>query len=203
MTTQIDFFFDPGCPWCWVTSRWLEDVRSQRELDVTWRSFSLWDKNGRHATNSHAELIQTTHRSLRVVEAVRSAEGDAPIGKLYTELGKRFHHDKAVSDDSTREAIAAAGLAASFGDAIDNVELDEAITSSMKVALDAAGNDVGVPLLVRDGRGYFGPVLTPAPTGADAVKLWDALDSMLSLGDGFWELKRTRTSGPIFGNRPE
>jgi len=181
----------------------LEEVRTQRDIVVTWRSFSLWDKNGRDESSGHAEMVKVTHRSLRVVEAVRATEGDALIGKLYTELGKRFHHDKETSDDAIRSAIAAAGLSSDYAAAIDNTDLDEAITSSMKVALDAAGNDVGVPLLVRDGRGYFGPVLSPAPTGADAGRLWDAIDGMLSMGDAFWELKRSRSGAPILPDRPE
>jgi len=175
MMTHVDFFFDPVCPWCWITSRWLVDVQSQRDVQVNWRTFSLKIKN---EGVDMAEKFKKSHhvglRALRVVEAARSAHGDDVVLPLYTELGRRYHHDR-DRDADLRDVVGAVGLEEVLADAAEDESWDAVIESSMKDALDLVGDDAGVPIISFDGSaGFFGPVLSPAPTGEDAARLFDS-----------------------------
>lgn len=205
--TRLDFFFDPICPWCWITSRWLTEVAPHRDVDVRWRSFSLYEKNYQRneaAPESYdriSEQVSASHRALRISEAVRAVDGEAAVGDLYLELGRRIHHDGDKIPDLA-EVVAAAGLDAARADAADDAAWDAVLSASMDEAIAVAGFDVGVPLLVFDGeRGFFGPVISPRPTGDAALELFDAVHT-LAAQPGFWELKRDRTSGPDVGARP-
>lgn len=199
---RVDFFFDPLCPWCWITSRWMNEVRAHRDLDLRWRSFSLALKNDPDGSGEYRPVEQWGLEGLRVVEAVRSAIGDHAIDGLYAEMGARKHND-AEEFPIHSEVIATVGLDGSFADAADDDSWDEVIATSMKEALDLAGTDVGVPTIVYAGKtAFFGPVMSPAPTGEAALALWDSLATLATTTDGFFELKRTREVGPIFGARP-
>jgi hypothetical protein len=202
--TPIDFHFDPTCPWCWVTSRWIEEVRPRRDLDVRWRSFSL------HIKNEDLDQPERWKRSslfglrlLRVAEAVRDEDGEAAVGAFYTELGRRIHHDR-DRDFDPADAVRAVGLPAERAEAADDGSWDEVIRATMKEALALAGDDVGVPLIVFAGdrpAAFFGPVLSPAPTGEEAVAVFDHVAALARV-PGFWELKRSRTGRPELGPRP-
>ena len=198
---QVEFFFDPVCPWCWITSRWIEEVRSRREdVAVRWRPFSLLLKNEGSIEERWRAQMEAGHRMLRVI----SAAGDTSAGDLYTTLGTAIHHDEIPPQDvDIAAAVDALGLAPELARAAEDERLDSPIRASMGEALRLAGDDVGVPLISFDGRAaYFGPVMAPAPTGERALELFDALSALVAI-PGFYELKRTRDHGPLFGPRPE
>jgi 2-hydroxychromene-2-carboxylate isomerase len=183
--TSLDFFFDPGCPWTWKTSRWVLDVGPQRDVAVRWRAFSLDLKNATPPT--------TAQGALRIVEAVWADHGDEPIGRLYTEVGTRFHVDGDTSLDALAGALQAAGLAAGYLDAAHDEAWDAEIRWSMDEAIRVVGDDVGVPILVFDGEaGLCGPVMEPAPTGQAALELWDHV-AAVARTPGFYELNRSRS----------
>jgi 2-hydroxychromene-2-carboxylate isomerase len=203
--THIDFYFDPICPWCWITSRWLREVAPQRDVDLSWRPFSLLEKNyamaGGHGDAEYRHRYETTHRMLRMLEAARGSYGDGVVDALYLELGRRFHHDR-DRDPDLSDVVVATGLPSDLVEAADDPDWDAAIRSSMGRAIEIAGHDVGVPLMVFDDeRGFFGPVLSPRPTGAAALELFDAV-ATLARQPGFWELKRDRDGRPELGERP-
>ncbi len=198
---RIDFYFDPICPWCWITSRWLLDVQDQRDLDVTWRSFSLYAKNDKQPGEPGYDRYLSTHQALRVVEAARERHGEDCVAALYTELGRRIHHDRQRPLDIAG-ALEAVGLDTGLAAAAGDDAWDDVIAQSMKDALAVAGEDVGVPLIVfPNDQGFFGPVMSPAPTGEAAVAMFDHIAGLAAY-ECFWELKRDRQSSPEFGPRP-
>jgi len=199
----VDFYFDPACPWCWITSRWLVDVSRSRDLEIGWRTFSLFLKNegnDAYADEFKQHLVHTLD-ALEIIEAVRAEAGNRAVGDLYAEYGARIHHDGDRFPDHT-DVLRAVGMGPEWTKAVGNEEWRQAIERSMTDAMDVVGNDLGVPTIVFPNQvGYFGPVMTPAPTGDEAVALFDRL-VMLSETPGFYELKRGRDSGPQFGGRP-
>ena len=176
-----------------------------RDVEVKWRSFSLKVKNeGNDVPEQFVEPMKATHRALRVVEAVREKEGDAAVGPLYAEYGRRIHHDGQRTDFDDADVLRTVGLDPALAAAADDESYDEAIRASMKDALDVTGEDAGTPIIVFAGAqptGYFGPIFSPAPTGEEALRVWDGL-AALATASGFYELKRTRTVGPELGPRP-
>ncbi len=203
---RLDFWFDPGCAWTWITSRWVIEVAPRRDLDVAWRSFSLFVKNGDDpdVSDRHREKSLAAHRALRVVEAVR-AQDEAGVGTLYTELGRRIHHDGGPPPADLGPVLAAAGLPTDLAAAADDEALDALIGTSMAEADELVGDDIGVPVIalpVGSGRcAISGPILSPAPTGDDALRLFDLVAAAV-IQPGFFELKRTRNTGPQFPARP-
>ena len=197
---SVDFFFDPACPWTWMTSRWVVDVTSTRKVPVRWRAYSLAIKNADvDVPEPYRTYAATSQGALRVVEAVRTDHGDEPIGRLYTEIGKRFHLQQDVSPGAVSTAIGAAGLDPSYAAAAGDEKWDAEIEGSMAEAIGFVGTEVGVPILVfRDGAAsaaMSGPVVSPAPTGEDAFALWDHVVA-LAWSSSFYELKRTCTGPP-------
>lgn len=188
-----------------MTARWVVSIADERELDINWKPISLLVKNETGPDSPFFEPVTRTHGLLRVMESVRAAEGNAPMQSLYFEFGARIHHDK-VLDFDPAEALASVGLDTSHAAAFDDESFDSIIDASMDDGLGLTGTDVGTPIIAMensDGNrvAYFGPVITRVPEGDKALKLWDSLAGMMDI-DGFWELKRTRTEGPEFGNRP-
>lgn len=201
MTTRIDFFFDPSCPFCWITSRWLLQVEKQRDLDVTWRPFSLALKNdelGGGDDAGHGQLHRAGHRIHRVIAA--AAEQGASAIDLYSAFGRAFHVDGRDYDAALiGEVLAAAGLPAELAQAADDTSRDAALADELQAALDTVGDDVGVPLIVfpaEDGSrlGYFGPVLNELPGEQEGLDLWDGLEKLATV-TSFYELKRSRPDG--------
>lgn len=183
--TTLDFFFDPGCPWTWRTSRWVLEVAPRREVAVRWRAYSLDLKNDAPPT--------TAQGALRIVEAVWANHGDEPIGPLYTAVGTRFHEQSDTSLDALAAALKAAGLDPGYLEAAHDKRWDAEIRWSMDEAVRVVGCDVGVPILVFDGEvGLCGPVMERAPTGDAGLRLWDHVAG-LARTPGFFELERTRT----------
>lgn len=203
---KVTFYFDPSCPFCWITSRWLLMVRGQRELEVNWRPFSLaikndelsGDKTKAKGKTEHGELYRSSHRVLRVMQAAE-AKGAALID-LYTDFGIAHH----IAGDDFDDALIAHvlekhGLPADLARAADDTSYDKQLAASIQSATDVAGQDIGVPTIVftaADGSksGFFGPVLQALPDLDEALKLWDGL-SQLATDQNFYELKRSRPSG--------
>ncbi|MEM8924503.1 MAG: disulfide bond formation protein DsbA [Actinomycetota bacterium] len=189
-----------------MTARWVVDeVQPQRDVRITWQPISLLEKNQPPKDSPYYERSFQTHRYLRVMESLRAAEGDGPVQAFYWELGRRIHHDGNVAFDPA-EALAAAGLATGHAEAFDDESWDAEIGKRMKVGLDLAGDDVGTPLIALDDDNgdrvaLFGPVITRVPTSELSLRLWDGLVACATV-PGFWELKRTRTERPEFGDRP-
>ncbi len=193
------FWFDPICPWAWITSRWMLQVEQVRPVQVHWRVMSLSYLNeGRDLPEAYAERMRRSWGPARVVTAARELHGDAVVLPLYTALGQRFHvQGISDSDRVIGEALAEAGLPAGLAGAAETTEYDEALKRSHHEGMDQVGTDVGTPTISVDGVAFFGPVVTPAPKGEAAGRLWDGV--LLAAGtDGFFELKRTRTRRPSF-----
>jgi protein-disulfide isomerase-like protein with CxxC motif len=198
--TQLDFWFDPLCPWAWIASRWVLEVEKVRPVTARWHVMSLAVLNsGRDdLPEQYRELLQQAWGPVRVCIAAEQKCGPEVLLPLYTALGNRFHHEKAEPTRETIEAaLAAAGLPTELADAMDSTEYDEALIASHHDGMDRVGYDVGTPVISVDGVSFFGPVVSPIPRGADAARLWDGV--LLVAGtDGFFELKRSRTRDPIF-----
>jgi 2-hydroxychromene-2-carboxylate isomerase len=183
------------------------DVGRHKEIQVNWKFFSLKLINKDHDVQAgYKKLHEVGLKALRVAAAVRREFGNNGVEKIYTAMGACYHHDEGDIDEPSAlaEILQSCGLPTRLAFAAGNKSLDEDIQADMAQAIAKAGTDVGVPQIVLDGGkgpGFFGPVMSPAPTGEEAVKFWDAIIAAGSL-PGFFELKRTREVGPIFGERP-
>jgi protein-disulfide isomerase-like protein with CxxC motif len=199
MTTNADFWFDPLCPWAWITSRWILEVEQVRDVRVRWRVMSLAILNsGRDLNPEYAEFLQKAWGPVRVCMAAEQAHGLEALGPLYTAMGNRRHLEKSELDRPTIEAaLAEAGLPTDLAEAMDDPSYDEALERSHTEGMAPVGNDVGTPVIHVNGTAIFGPVVTPIPRGDDAGRLWDGVALVLSV-PGFYELKRGRDEGPTF-----
>jgi hypothetical protein len=189
-----------------VTARWVVDeVQPARDVDVIWQPISLLFKNDPEPGTDYHERNLYTHRLLRVMESVRKTEGNEAVFRLYWEYGRRIHHDR-DRGFTAEAALASVDLDPVHAAAFDDDLWDTEIRERMAIGLDLAGDKVGTPIIGFDDRngtrrGYFGPIITRVPPTEDSLALWDALVAMMNI-DGFWELKRTRTERPDFGERP-
>ncbi|MDP9806875.1 2-hydroxychromene-2-carboxylate isomerase [Trueperella bonasi] len=198
MSEKVNFWFDPSCPWTWMTSRWLAEVAELRDLDVTWRAFSLYELNrGRDLPADYREHIDEIEDWGRVTMAV-AHEAPDKLADFYTELGTRAHNnDEPKVDQTIVAALEAVGLDDELLERAKAGEFDDAVRESTQEALKLVGDDVGVPIIETAGTAFFGPVMSPAPKGDDAAKAWDGTLA-LAQTKGFFELKRSRDVGPIF-----
>ncbi|HUB43047.1 MAG TPA: DsbA family protein [Streptosporangiaceae bacterium] len=198
--TQLDFWFDPLCPWAWITSRWVLEVEKLRPVKARWHVMSLavLNENKEGMDERYVELMRQAWGPVRVCIAAEQKFGPDVLLPLYTALGTRFHNEKQERDRASIEAaLADAGLPAELADAADSTEYDEALRASHKDGMDRVGYEVGTPVISVNGTSFFGPVISPIPRGEDAARLWDGV--LLVAGtDGFFELKRSRTRDPIF-----
>lgn len=197
---DVDFWFDPLCPWAWMTSRWMLEVQQVRQVRVRWHVMSLavLNEGKEDLPERYQQLMQAAWGPVRVCIAAEQKFGPEVLGPLYTALGTRFHLEKAEKDRATIEAaLAEAGLPVELADAMESTEYDEALRASHHDGMDRVGYEVGTPVISVNGFSCFGPVVTPIPRGEAAARLWDGF--LLVAGtDGFFELKRSRTRDPIF-----
>jgi len=200
---NIQFWFDPVCPWAWITSRWMLEVEKVRPVRADWRIMSLAYLNltqheGKGLNEDYLERMSRAWGPVRVCAAAAQERGPEILGPLYTALGTRFHVQSRREDPSViPEALAEVGLPESLASAAKSTEFDEQIKASHHEAFDEVGLDVGTPVIRIGGNALFGPVITPAPRGEAAGRLWDGL-VLVTEADGFFELKRTRDRKPSF-----
>ncbi len=196
--TAVDFWFDPSCPWAWMTSRWVDEVAAHRNLEVQFHVMSLGLLNEDNDGFDPAVLSMLI-RYTRVVTAATELHGQGVVKPLYDALGTRIHLDGRKDDQDAviAESLAEAGLPADLASYADTDEYDTAMRASHDDGIGRVGQDVGTPVIAVNGTAFFGPVISPAPKGEIALTLWDGVVAAASY-DGFFELKRSRTRGPDF-----
>jgi protein-disulfide isomerase-like protein with CxxC motif len=196
--TNVELWFDPRCPWAWITSRWLLEVAARRPIDVDWHLMSLHHLNaGKVASDDYRTLLSEALASVRVCAAATEAFGRQALLPLYSAMGRRFHRDGRRDLEAISEAIAEVGLPTDLLRAAASTAYDEAIEQSHRVAVELVGPDLGTPVLSTQGVAIFGPVVGRIPRGESALRLWDGL--LLVAGtDDFFELKRSRNREPAF-----
>jgi len=199
----VQFWFDPLCPWAWITSRWMHEVEKVRPVTTEWRIMSLAYLNlvqheGKGLSEEYQQRMQRAWGPVRVCAAAAADAGPGVLGPLYTAIGTRLHNQGRREDPQViPEALQEAGLPVWLADAAGTGEFDDAIKKSHHQAFDEVGLDVGTPVLKIRGKALFGPVITPAPKGEAAGELFDGL-VLVSKADGFFELKRSRDRAPSF-----
>ena len=200
---DVQFWFDPLCPWAWITSRWMLEVEKVRPVRTDWRIMSLAYLNliqheGKGLTDEYLEGMKKAWGPIRVVAAAAQHSGQDILGPLYTAIGTRLHVEGRRQDPQViPDALAEVGLPASLAAAADSDHLDQLIKDSHNEAFDQVGIDVGTPVIRIAGNTIFGPVITPAPRGEAAGRLYDGV-ALVTATDGFFELKRSRDRKPSF-----
>lgn len=198
--TRISFYYDPSCPWCWITSRWLTEVQTARDIEINWLPFSLALKNGEldgEDVTGHLDTHTIAHKVLRLVEAVHCEEG-IDRGELFTQFGKSYFIDPKLDDDNFFLAVLERmNLPTTYLEELENTDRDQELRQHLADAVEIAGEDVGVPLIIFETEGnqrvgYFGPVIARMPTPERGLELWDSL-ACIATGSDFFELKRNRT----------
>ena len=205
MSTTVDLWFDPVCPFAWMTSRWLLQVQQVRDVDVKFHvmSLSVLNEGRDDIPQRYKDMLDRSWGPVRVVIAAEEKFGNDVVADLYTALGTRIHlHDHELDRDLYVAALEEVGLPAELADAAESIDYDEALRRSHHAGMDPVGEDVGTPVIHAPGPdggtvAFFGPVVSPAPKGEAAGKLWDGV-LLVAATDGFFELKRTRTRPPIF-----
>jgi predicted DsbA family dithiol-disulfide isomerase len=193
-TGTADFWFDPVCPFAWITSRWILEVQEVRDIDVHWHVMSLAHLNqDKDISDGYREFLAPARGPVRVLVAAAQRHGDGVLFPLYTAMGNRIHLEKQPVDrEMIAAAVAEAGLEPELVDAMDDPSYDEAVARSHHEGMDQVGDDVGTPTIAFNGAAFFGPVLSRIPRGEDAGRIWDATVALAAY-PYFFELKRTRT----------
>jgi hypothetical protein len=197
---QVDFWFDPLCPWAWITSRWMVEVEQVRPVSTRWHVMSLSVLNEKRddLPEGYKERLAAGWGPVRLCVAAEQKFGADVVLPLYTAIGTKFHDEKAERDRPMFEAaLAEAGLPADLAEAMSSAEYDDLIRASHADGIDRVGYEVGTPIIAIAGASIFGPVVSPIPRGEAAGKLWDGVLLVMQT-DGFFELKRSRYRPPIF-----
>ena len=212
MAADLDFFFDPVCPWAWITSRWVVNVADQRDYEVEWRFISLWILNEDNTKEWYTPQYRAGHllghQGLRIADSIRLGEGNVAVGRWYTAIGESLHvgrqREEARADPLAwyRGLLEGAGFDVAHLDAANDDSHDAHIRAETDAALARTGRDVGTPILTfhpgtDDEASFFGPVISKAPTGSEAVELWDAVEKLATMS-GMAEIKRSNRIAPDF-----
>jgi 2-hydroxychromene-2-carboxylate isomerase len=197
--TSAEFWFDPVCPWAWMTSRWILEVEKVRDISVQWNLFSLAHLNrDKDLPEEYKSRLIRSWQSTRVIAAAQKENGSSITLPLYTAISSRIHLKKMdVGVVLFEEALTEVGLNPALAQAMSDESFNAAIIESHDRGIALVGNDVGTPIISVGGAAFFGPVISPAPKGEEAGKLWDGVVGVASY-PGFFEIKRSRTVGPIF-----
>jgi protein-disulfide isomerase-like protein with CxxC motif len=192
--TNADFWFDPACPFAWITSRWILEVEKVRDINVTWHIMSLAYLNqDRDIPEDYRAFLATAWQPVRVCMAVNEQFGQEKLAEIYTALGTRRHVEKKeFTREVIEDALASVGLPTELADAMDDSSYDEAIKKSHHLGMDQVGNEVGTPTIAFEGQAFFGPVISKAPKGEAAGRLWDGF-VLVTEYPYVYELKRART----------
>ncbi len=209
---DLEFFIDPVCPWCWITSRWVKEVQQLRDYQVTWRFISLQFINEDRTSSWYTPEYRAGHaagtQGLRVAAALRASEGNDAVDAFYTALGTQVHTSGRQEDfrlrtgDLLAEALSTAGLPPERAEAATDVSFDALLRDETALAFSRAGKDVGTPIITfKPGTpaesSFFGPVIASIPRGEDATRLWDAIE-LIATTSGLAELKRSIRATPSF-----
>ncbi len=224
MAADLEFFFDPVCPWAWITSRWVNNVAAQRSYTVNWRFISLWNLNEDNAKQWYTPEYRAGHyrgqQGLRVADAIRlgaaqregaeqlEGAGADAIGRWYTALGTALHVERRQEEMAAdplgflATLLGANGFDAVLVEAAEDDSHDDHIRADTELALSRTGRDVGTPILTfhpdaDEEASFFGPVISKAPKGREALKLWDAVETLATMS-GMAELKRSNRLAPDF-----
>jgi hypothetical protein len=197
--TPVTFYFDPTCPWAWMTSRWMTEVEEHRNLAVTWEVMSLKYLNEeRDIDDDYRRMLEERQNLSGAVQAVALRDGEGAVKPLYDAIGTRVHpggrRDYAAI---ITESLAEAGLAPLSNEEIADSAVQQSLRDAVAAVIAKVGDDVGTPTIDIDGAAFFGPVVTPAPKGQAALDLWDGC-ALVARTRGFYEIKRSRTNDPIF-----
>ena len=194
---QVDFWFDPICPWAWITSRWILEVAPLRDLHVRWHVMSLSVLNEqRDVSDDYRKRLAVAWGPVRVLIAAQQRHGDDILLPLYTALGQRIHlHNAPIERATVEAALRDCELALDLADAMTSTDYDQALRTSHEDGIRRVGLDVGTPIISVNDCAFFGPVVTPMPRGDAAARLWDGV-VLVTGTDGFFELKRTRDRKP-------
>jgi DSBA-like thioredoxin domain len=199
MTEHVDLWVDPLCPWAWITSRWLLEAGQVRNFDIDFHVMSLAVLNdGRDVSEEYKDLLNKAWGPVRVLIAAQERYGNEVVEPLYSAMGTRRHIEGNKDlDDVIVKALNDVSLDADLALAASSTDYDEALRKSHHAGMDPVGYEVGTPVIHVGDVAFFGPVVTPAPKGEAAGKLFDGV-MLVANTPGFFELKRTRTADPIF-----
>jgi hypothetical protein len=204
MPDRFTFYFDPSCPWTWITARWLVDAAEQVGADIEWRNLSLAVVNAdREIPEQYRSAREAGTRAHRVIAALRADGRNDLVSAFYTEWGRRVHHDGHEPSSALAGEVAEAVGAGTWTGAADDESWDAEVERSTKEGQELAGGDVGSPVLAfgAPAVGAFGPIVSPPPQGDDAVALLQQVTAAIA-SPAFYELKRNRNDAPQFGPRP-
>lgn len=211
MSTKVQFWVDPACPWCWMTAQWVVgEVEPHRDLDITWQPISLLFKNQPDPESPYYGPALTGHRLLRVMQNVRTHHGETAAKQWYLRSATGIHHEgwgqQSNIVDQLGRVLAELGFDPELAAAATDEQFDDDIMERMDQGIALVGNDVGTPIISFTDehgveRGIFGPVISEVPRGDAALAFWDAM-LVFANNDAFWELKRTRTRRPDLSTRP-
>lgn len=201
-TPRVDLWFDPFCPWAWITSRWVLEAKRVRDIDVAFHlmSLAILNEGDLPSQLSDPQMLKKVWTPVRVAMAVENAAGPEALGAFYTAVGGRIHHARNKEfgdllkhdyDRIVAESLRDLGLPARLAEAATSDEYDDALRRSTADGVNVRGAVAGTPTLHVNGVAVYGPVLSRIPRGEDAGRLWDAILTFASHPD-FWEIKRAQ-----------